>query len=257
MLFMIKYRNHTCQRIGENSMNHFLHVKKNKVEIYIGAALAVTAITAMILRMIVLGITIYTVLDMIISVTALSVSALVMFVAIRSIIMNAPKNIHQELESAFDSWETDNRPLLFKVSDFEEKEKYKICYAILTDHTVFLDLPQNLSSEMEAKLNTKNSKQSGKFLTIPSFVEMTQEDFTMEFHFVASSYIEVKSQMKDLVGKTVKSISMRFPNIRTTPKGTTSFTAEYSKITTKQEVRDLTSFVNYVLTLLLIQSQRG
>ena len=238
-------------------MNHFPNGKKNKLEIYIGGTLAVISITAMISKMIIQGISVSTVLDMIISVTALSVSALVMFVAIRSIIANAPKNINQELKNAFDSWETDNRPLLFRVSDYEENESYKICYAILTNHTIFLDLPQNLSSEMEAKLKTKNSKQSGKFLSIPSFDEMTKDDFTMDFHFVASSYIEEKAGMKDLVSKTVKSISMRYSDIRTTPKGSTDFTAEYKKIETKQEARNLISFVNFVLTLLLIQSQRG
>lgn len=238
-------------------MNRFLKDKKNKLEIYIGGALAIISISAMIARMFIHGITIYTVIDMIISISALSVSALVMFVALRSLISNTPKNLNQELKIAFDNWETDNRPLLFKVSDYEEKENYKISYAILINHTAFLDLPQNLSSEMEAKLKTKNSKQSGKFLSLPSIDRMTEEDFTMEFHFVASSYIEQKSEMKELVSKTVKSISMRFSDIRTTPKAGTGFTVEYKKITTKQEVRDLIAFANYVLTLFLIQSQRG
>ena len=61
-------------------MNHFPNGKKNKLEIYIGGTLAVISITAMISKMIILGISVNTVLDMIISVTALSVSALVMFV---------------------------------------------------------------------------------------------------------------------------------------------------------------------------------
>lgn len=238
-------------------MNRFLKSKKNKLEIYIGGALAILSISAMVARMLIHGITIYTVIDMIISISALSVSALVMFVALRSLISNTPKNLNQELKIAFDNWETDNRPLLFKVSDYEEKENYKTCYAILINHTAFLDLPQNLSSEMEAKLKTKHSKQSGKFLSLPSIDRMTEEDFTMEFHFVASSYIEQKAEMKELVSKTVKSISMRFSDIRTTPKAGTGFTVEYKKITTKQEVRDLIAFANYVLTLFLIQSQRG
>ena len=238
-------------------MNQFLEDKNNRGAVYIGVLLAVISVSAMIARMIYSGISSATIFDAVIGISGLSVTALVMFLAIRSIIKNTPKNIKQELESAFDNWEIDTRPLIFKVSDFDEKEKYKICYAILANQSDFLDLPQNLSSEREARLMTKNSKQSGKFLSLPSFGEMTADDFNMEFHFIDSSYIEEKSEMKNLVSKTIKCISRRFPQIRTTPQGSNDFTIDYKKIFSKSDVRELIAFINFVIMLFLIQSQRG
>lgn len=238
-------------------MNQFLEDKNNRGAVYIGGSLATISVSAMIARMIYSGISADTIFDAVIGISELSVSALVMFLAIRSIIKNTPKNIKQELESAFESWEADTRPLIFKVSDFEEKEKYKICYAILANQSNFLDLPQNLSFEQEAKLMTKNSKQSGKFLSLPSLDKMIEDDFNMEFHFVDSSYIEEKSEMKNLVSKTIICISGRFSNIRTTPKGSNDFTIDFKKISSKSDVCELIAFINFVIMLFLIQSQRG
>ena len=238
-------------------MNQFLEDKNNRGAVYIGGSLAVISVSAMIAKMIYSGISVDTIFDAVIGISTLSVSALVMFLAIQSIIKNTPKNIKQELESAFENWETDTRPLIFKVTDFEEKEKYKLCYAILTNQSDFLDLPQNLSFEREAKLMTKNSKQSGKFLSLPTLDEMIADDFNMEFHFIDSSYIEEKSEMKYLVSKTIRCISGRFSNIRTTPKGSNDFTIEYKKISTKSDVLELIAFINFVIMLFLIQSQRG
>lgn len=238
-------------------MNQFLEDKNNRGAVYMGVSLAAISVSAMIAKMVYSGISVHTIFDAIIGISTLLVSALVMFLAIRSIIKNTPQNIRQELESAFKNWEADTRPLIFKVSDFEEKEKYKICYAILANPNDFLDLPQNLSIEWEAKLMTKNSKQSGKFLSLPSFEEMIENDFNMEFHFIDSSYIEEKSEMKNLVNKTVKCISGRFSSIRATPKGSNDFSIDYNKILSKTDVCELIVFINFVIILFLIQSQRG
>jgi hypothetical protein len=240
----------------EIKMNQFLEDKNNRGAVYMGVSLAAISVSAMIAKMVYSGISIDTIFDAIIGISTLLVSALVMFLAIRSIIKNTPQNIKQELESAFKNWEADTRPLIFKVSDFEEKEKYKICYAILSNPNDFLDLPQNLSIEWEAKLMTKNSKQSGKFLSLPSFDEMIEDDFNMEFHFIDSSYIEEKSEMKNLVSKTIKCISGRFLSIRATPKGSNDFSIDYNKILSKSDVGELIVFINFVIILFLIQSQQ-
>ena len=230
-------------------MNNYLENSKNKIEIYIGGALAIIAIVAIIAKTLVVGISVDTVLDMVINIAGLAVSALVMFVAIRSIITNSPKNLKQELEFAFQNWESDNRPLVFKVSDFKETE-YKTCYSILAKHTDFLVFPKNLSTEMEAKLMTRNSKLSGKFVSLPLVDEMIKNDFTMEFHFIDSTY---SADIKELLNKTMSCISMRF-EVKLTAKGSSDFKVEYKKISTKEEARELIAFINFVLTLLLIQS---
>lgn len=232
-------------------MNNYLENSRNKIEIYIGGALAIIAIVAIIVKTFVTGISFDTVLDMIINIAGLAVSALVMFVAIRSIITNSPKNLKQELESAFNNWEADNRPLVFKVSDFEATEKYQIRYAILAEHTKFLELPKNLPPEMEVKYMTKNSKSSGKFVSLPAIDEMIRDKFIMEFHLINSTY---KDDIKVLIGRTCSCISARFPDVTVTPKGSNDFIVEYKKISSKEDARELIAFINFILTLLLIQS---
>ena len=232
-------------------MNGYLEDRKNKIEIYVGGALAVIAIVAAISRAIVAGVSIETFLDMVINVAGLGVSALVMFVAIRSIVTNSPKNLKQELESALGHWEDGNRPLVFKVSDFDATGKYQLRYAILARQTDFLELPKTLSSEMEARLTSKNSKASGKFVSLPSIDQMVKNGFVMEFHLIDSSY---SGDMKELVGRTVKCILLRFPGVKITQKGSNDFDVEHEVIATRDDVRALVAFINFVLTLLLIQA---
>jgi len=179
-----------------------------------------------------------------------------MFVAIRSIITNSPKNLKQELEVAFKNWEDDNRPLVFKVLDYikPEKEKYITCYSILAKHTDFLLLRKDLATAEEAKYMTRNSKSSGKFVSLPSIDEMiSSEFFIMEFHFIDSTYSD---DIKELLSKTMSCISSRYDvkHVRLSAKGSNDFLVEYKKITTKEEARELIAFINFVLTLLLIQS---
>lgn len=231
-------------------MNNYLENGKNKIEIYIGGALAIIAIVAIIAKTLVVGISVDTVLDMIINIAGLAVSALVMFVAIRSIITNSPKNLKQELEFAFNNWETDHRPLVFKVLDFEATDKYKIRYAILARHTDFLELKKDLTAADEAKYMTKNSKLSGKFVSLPSIDEMIQREFIMEFHFINSTY---SADIKELISKTMSCISSR-SDVKLSAKGSNDFEVEYKKISTKEDARELIAFINFVLTLLLIQS---
>jgi len=95
-------------------MNQFLEDKNNRGAVYIGGSLAVISVSAMIAKMIYSGISVDTIFDAVIGISALSVSALVMFLVIQSIIKNTPKNIKQELESAFENWEADTRPLMIK-----------------------------------------------------------------------------------------------------------------------------------------------
>lgn len=233
-------------------MNNYLESSKNKIEIYIGGALAIIAIVAILVKTLLLGISVDTMLDMVINIAGLAVSALVMFVAIRSIITNSPKNLKQELELAFQNWESDNRPLLFKVSDFKLTDDYKIGYSILAKPTKFLELSKNMTQEESDKFTTRTSKSSGKFVSLPTIDEMIQNDFKMEFHFIDSTYSP--ADIKELVKETLNCIRARFPSFSISQQGANDFVVKYTKVSTKEHVRELIAFENFILTLLLIQS---
>ncbi len=234
-------------------MDDHLDKKRNAIEIYIGGAIALVAIIVIITKFFIDGATFSAGLDMIIEIAGLLVSALVMLVAIKSIAVNSPKNLKEQLIREFDRWEDGNRPLVFRVTDYQVTDKYKICYAILARHTDFLTLPKRLSDEDVKKYMTRNSKSSGKFISLPSLEDMIQKDeFFMEFHFIESSYKD--AAIKDIVEKTVNCLNGRFDKVTSISKSSNDFTVYYKKITTKDEIFDLFALFNFVLKLMLIQS---
>ena len=163
--------------------------------------------------------------------------------------------IKQELELAFNNWEGDNWPLIFRVSDFDNKEKSENKYSVLVKHLDFLGLPKNLSPKKEANLiiNNMNLK-SSKFVFLPSYDDMISYDFIMGFHLLDTTYYEYYEEVKGIANSTFKSISIRFPEVKLIIEGKDDFNVEYRKISTKEDVRWLIAFINYVLILYLIQS---
>ena len=120
---------------------------------------------------------------------------------------NFTQKTKQELEFAFNNWEADNWPLITRVTDFDAKDKLKNHYSVLVKHLDFLGLPKNLSSEIEVMLITNNSKlRSSKFVLLPSYDEMINNDFIMEFHLMDTKYYEYYEEIKGLSNSTVKSI---------------------------------------------------
>ena len=234
-------------------MADHLDKKRNAIEIYIGGAIALVAIIVIIVKFVLDGATFSAGLDMIIEIAGLLVSALVMFVAIKSIAVNSPKNLKEQLMREFDRWEDSNRPLIFRILDYKDNKDYKICYAILTRHTDFLTLPKRLSEEDAKKYTTRSSMSSGKFVSLPAPEDMIQKDeFSMEFHFIESSY--KAAAIKDIVEKTVNCLNGRFDKVTSISKSSNDFTVYYKKITTKDEIPDLFALFNFVLELVLIQS---
>lgn len=238
-------------------MNNYFDHTKNKIEIYIGGAIAVIAIVAIIANMMLKGINTETMLETIINISGVLVSAIVMFIAIRTIVTNRPKNLKEELVYGLDKWEKSNHPLIFKVTDFETpqgKKNYKMGYSILAKHTDYLILGATLTDEEKEKYSTRNSKKSGKFISMPDYENMINGNpFFIEFNLIDSTYVDVDT--KKVVEDTINCIGKRnYQKYALDNRTGKEFTYKCQPITTKEDVADFISFLNFVLTLMLIQS---
>lgn len=237
-------------------MNSGLEKSKNRIEIYIGGSFAIIAFVAIIAKVFLTGVTPDSILDMVINIAGIAVSALVMFVAIRSILVNSPKNLKEELEAAFRKWEIDNMPLIFEVSDYKvpdnNPKKYGRCFSILANQKKYLELPTTLPDDLKEKYKSRDSKNTGKFVSFPNVEDMLSMDsFTLEFHLIASSYSE---DIKKLVVDSAKCVTTRYEKngVVAVAISNNDFEATFPKINTKEDIGELITLFDFVKTLLLI-----
>ena len=232
-------------------MNRFMEEKRFRLENYVGGMLALIAIVAILIKTFSTTVTLGSMMDMVKDIAQLVVSALVMLVALRLMIRHSPRNLREEIQMSLARWEQLHRPLIFKVKDFEPTEKYQIRYSILAQQRDFLKLHHVMTTEEEAKYSTKDSKSSGKFVSFPSEENMISGPFQMEFHLISSSY---QNSAQDFIHTIMHCITSRYPNLSVSKKTNQDFVVEYPKISTKEQVREWLSFIQFVQMLLVIQA---
>ncbi len=128
------------------------------IEVYIGGGAALFAIFAGICRAALNDFSPDAVLEALISISELIVSALVLLVAIRSIVRNMGRkdSFNNVLKQEIDNWVNRNRPLISEDKDFSNGTRY----FMLTDHEHIFDIGKDLSDE--------NSYKKGQFVIIPN-----------------------------------------------------------------------------------------
>lgn len=249
-------------------MNSYLENTKNKMEVYIGGGFAIIAIVAIIAKTIVSGISADTLLDMVINIAGLAVSALVMFVAIRSIISNTSNKVSSVLELSLGKWVKSNQSLIFKALDFPIDKGTR--YYMTTDHKRILTDPLFLPEAVIEKLSYgKPGYPNGRFLEIPQLNDMLSKNFTINFFVNTSTFletIEIKRahEIKDqkaidvelaaILSRISSCINVRYDGVYTSESKGKELKVYVSKIDTIEKARDFLNFLNFVMMLYLIQS---
>ena len=242
-------------------MNSYLENTKNKMEVYIGGGFAIIAIVAIIAKTIVSGISADTLLDMVINIAGLAVSALVMFVAIRSIISNTSNKVSSVLELSLGKWVKSNQSLIFKALDFPIDKGTR--YYMTTDHKRILTDPLFLPEAVIEKLSYgKPGYPNGRFLEIPQLNDMLSKNFTINFFVNTSTFLEtieikraheIKDQ-KAILSRISSCINVRYDGVYTSESKGKELKVYVSKIDTIEKARDFLNCVNFVMMLYLIQS---
>jgi hypothetical protein len=226
--------------------------KTQVIELWFGGITAVAAIVAIFLQCVLDGFSVNSILNGLINLAQMIVAAMVMLVAIRSILRTQkPKETFPDtLESELRGWVERSRPLVMRDENFQDGERY----FMLTNHEHIFDVGENLSDDAAYK--------KGQFVVLP--VEFRQSGEIM-FHLNKSTFLErAKAKGKD-ADDEIRLIAARIAAcINAHFGGVVSASADKSQhkihalllrdLTSPDDARLLVKLVDYVMTLYMVAS---
>lgn len=222
----------------------------HNIEVYIGGGAALLAILAGIYRAALNDFSPDAVLEALISISELIVSALVLLVAIRSIVRNMGRkdSFDNVLKQEIDNWVNRNRPLISEDKDFSNSTRY----FMLTDHEHIFDIGKDLSDE--------NSYKKGQFVIIPNTFGKNDQ---LTFILNKSTFLDrakvnetkVEAELKILASKIAACINSNFGQYfaasadKNQPKINVILLDDFSL---PEQARSLVKMIDYVMTLYMV-----
>ena len=222
----------------------------HNIEVYIGGGAALFAILAGIYRAALNDFSQDAVLEALISISELIVSALVLLVAIRSIVRNMGRkdSFDNVLKQEIDNWVNRNRPLISEDQDFSNGTRY----FMLTDHEHIFDIGKDLSDE--------NSYKKGQFVIIPNTFGKNDQ---LTFILNKSTFLDrakvnetkVEAELKILASKIAACINSNFGQYfaasadKHQPKINVILLEDFSL---PEQARSLVKMIDYVMTLYMV-----
>ncbi len=222
----------------------------HNIEVYIGGGAALFAILAGIYRAALNDFSQDAVLEALISISELIVSALVLLVAIRSIVRNMGRkdSFDNVLKQEIDNWVNRNRPLISEDKDFSNGTRY----FMLTDHEHIFDIGKDLSDE--------NSYKKGQFVITPNTFRKNDQ---LTFILNKSTFLdrakvnetEVEAELKILASKIAACINSNFGQYfaasadKNQPKINVILLDDFSS---PEQARSLVKMIDYVMTLYMV-----
>lgn len=222
----------------------------HNIEVYIGGGAALFAILAGIYRAALNDFSQDAVLEALISISELIVSALVLLVAIRSIVRNMGRkdSFDNVLKQEIDNWVNRNRPLISEDQDFSNGTRY----FMLTDHEHIFDIGKDLSDE--------NSYKKGQFVIIPNTFGKNDQ---LTFILNKSTFLDrakvnetkVEAELKILASKIAACINSNFGQYfaasadKNQPKINVILLDDFSL---PEQARSLVKMIDYVMTLYMV-----
>lgn len=189
-------------------------------------------------------------------------TAVVVVLLIMAMPKRKPKNLAKILEEAIEKWGTANAPMIFKVEGFvcAKEGKYTQGFALLQNPSKYLTLLDLDKDNPDWHTYASyTSKQTGKFLDLPSYEEMVTNGF--DFLFVLEQkHFKEKEDIKQIVSNIIAAVETRFKKeveeekinvkrIGNSEKFTVGFT---SPIANKKDIEFLISVIEYVLSLVKV-----
>ena len=185
-------------------------------------------------------------------------TAIVVVLLIMAMPKRMPKNLAKILEEKVEEWGKENAPMLFKVDGFvcAKEGKYTQGFALLQDprkYLTLLDISED-SEDWHTYANY-NSKQTGKFLDLPSYEQMVSGSFEIMF-VLEQKHFKEKEGIKETVGNLIDAIKNRVDETKVKVNrvgNSEKFTLEFlSAIENKKDIEYFISVINYVLSLVKV-----
>lgn len=172
-----------------------------------GGIFGIIAIVAAIAEIFINGVDAASILGAIKDVSGTLVVVVLLIAFIKSL-PKKPKNLAEKLETDVEDWGTDNAPLIFKTENYvaAQNTDFEQGFVLLQDPRSYVSLSNSKldkdNPEWYKYAQYGNGKLTGKFIDLPSYQFMTQNDFhamiTMEqSHF--KNMPEIDSIIKDIV----------------------------------------------------------
>ena len=185
-------------------------------------------------------------------------TAVVVVLLIASVPPRKPVGLEKILEKRVEKWGIDNSPMIFKVEGYvcAKEQKYKQGFALLQNPLKYVAL---LGIEKDTpEWHTYagyTSKQTGKFLDLPSYKEMVSGKFDVMF-VLEQKHFKEKEEITTIIEDIINATQSRFgeENIEVKRIGTSEkFTIKFlSAIKNKNDIDFFISVVDFVLSLVKV-----
>ena len=230
-------------------------IDKIGFETLFGGLFGLIAIIAIICEMAVAGFDAASIAGGIKDIASTIVIVMVFAIAIKNFIKNQPKKLVDKLNAAVAEWGNNNCPLIFKTTDFAPVDTYEQGFTILREPKQFLDFPElqyNVENETVAKYASQKSKNTGKFIDMPSYQAMVSGRFNIKLNFIQSHFAERADGFKDVA----QSINLRFSAVGIEAQKPTDkaqqFVISVPQITNDDDINQFVDLLDFILTLLKI-----
>jgi hypothetical protein len=225
----------------------------DRIEVYFGGGMAVVAIAAIAARCARNGFSIDSVLDGLVNLAQVIVAAMVLLVAVRSILArrSSPETFASTLEGELAAWVARSRPLIVPETEFARGTRY----SMLTDLEHMFDVGESLA---EARKNKK-----GKFVDLPSRFD---RDAEILFYLNKTTFSDrakiankdISAELRLLAARISACVNAKFADVMTaSDKGGSNDTATVSitllrDLQTPEDARTVVHVLDYVMTLYMV-----
>ena len=219
-----------------------------------GGIFGAIAIIAAIAEMMANGLSAASVFGAIKDVSGTAVVVLILCAFLKGI--KRPKNIAEILEKAVEEWGDKNAPLIFKAENYpaEQKKPYTQGYLLLQNPQDYVDLVNGgLTKESPNWRDYAaygNGHSTGKFLDMPNYDKMTQENFVTQITMEQSHF---KAKPEDLTNQIVSAVNLYCKGIKAKRVGNSrTIQLACNKINTKDDVNAFVDGLDFILSLVKV-----
>jgi hypothetical protein len=226
--------------------------KSQSIELWFGGVTAAVAIAAIFVQCVLDGFSLDSVLNGLINLAQMIVAAMVMLVAIRSILLTRkPKETFDSaLREELGAWVERGRPLIVRDEELQSGERY----FMLTNHEHIFDVGINVSDE--------NTYKKGQFVVLPS---LFTKNASMVFHLNKSTFLErakaknksVDDEIQLIAARIAACVNAHFGDIFSASADSGQHKVNVlllRDLSIPADARSLVKLIDYVMTLYMVAS---
>ena len=232
--------------------------KMDNIEKLWGGLFGIAAIVAAIVEMFINGVNASSVISMIKDVSGTMVVVLILIAFINNL-PKKPKNLTDILAKSVEDWGNDNVPLIFKTENYvaAQNTSFSQGFVLLQDPRKYVKLSnQNLernNPEWKKYAEYGNSKFTGKFLDLPNYEKMTQENFNVAIIMEQSHFKKIEN-IDEILDDIRNAISSKCVGCISASRSGKSLrlNLSYKKIESIQDIEAFVDALDFILSLVKV-----